>query len=110
MIGRELFEMMKDDAVLVNTARSGLLDEPALAEALKAGKLWGAGIDASRAPNEQEAFRETFRGNDNVILTPHIASVSNNAFNKFNEQITDNLARITNEEKPYYLLNDVWKM
>jgi lactate dehydrogenase-like 2-hydroxyacid dehydrogenase len=110
MIGREQIEMMKDDAVLVNTARSGLVDEPALAEALRESKLWGAGIDVPRAPDEQEAFRETFRGIDNVILTPHIASVSNNAFNQFNEQIADNLARITKGEKPYYLLNDVWKM
>jgi lactate dehydrogenase-like 2-hydroxyacid dehydrogenase len=110
MIGREQIEMMKDDAVLVNTARSGLVDEPALAEALREGKLWGAGIDVPRVPDEQEAFRETFRGIDNVILTPHIASVSRNAFNQFNEQVADNLARIMKGEKPYYLLNDVWKM
>jgi lactate dehydrogenase-like 2-hydroxyacid dehydrogenase len=110
MVGREQIDMMKADAVLVNTARSGLVDEPALAEALRAGKLWGVGIDVPRVPDEQEAFRETFRGIDNVILTPHIASVSNNAWKQFNEQIADNLARITNGETPYYLLNDVWKM
>ena len=109
MIGREQIEMMKDDAVLVNTARSGLVDEPVLAEALRAGKLWGAGIDVPRAPDEQDAFRETFRGIDNMILTPHIASVSRNAFKQFSEQVADNLARVANGKKPYYLLNDVWK-
>jgi lactate dehydrogenase-like 2-hydroxyacid dehydrogenase len=74
MIGREQTEMMKNNAVLVNTARSGLVDETALAEALKRGKLWGAGIEVPRSPDEQKVLRETFKGIDNVILTPHIAS------------------------------------
>ena len=110
MIGAAQIEMMKDDAVLVNTARSGLVDERALADALRGGgKLWGAGIDVPRVPDEQEAFRETFKGIGNVILTPHIASGTWNAENQFNEQIADNLARIVNGEKPYYLRNDVWE-
>jgi lactate dehydrogenase-like 2-hydroxyacid dehydrogenase len=110
MIGREQIEMMKDGAVLVNTARSGLVDESALAEALKAGKLLGVGIDVPRSPDEQEAFRETFKDIDNVILTPHIASVTLNAENQFYKQIADNLARLMNGEKPHYLVNDVWKV
>jgi len=110
MIGREQIEMMKDGVVLINTARSGLVDGSALAEALRAGKLWGGGIDVPRIPDEQEGFRETFKGIDNVILTPHIASVSLNAENQFYEQIADNLARLMNGEKPHYLVNDVWKM
>ena len=109
MIGEAQIEMMRDDAVLVNTARSGLVDEGALAAALRGGKLWGAGIDVPRTPDEQEAFRETFKGIGNVILTPHIASGTLNAFNQFTEQIADNLARVVNGEKPYYLINDVWE-
>ncbi len=109
MIGEAQIEMMKDDAVLVNTARSGLVDERALADALRGGKLWGAGIDVPRVPDEQEAFRETFKGIGNVILTPHIASGTWNAVNQFTEQIADNLARVVNGEKPYYLINDVWE-
>jgi len=108
MIGEEQIGMMKDDAVLVNTARSGLVDEKALADALRRGKFWGAGIDVPRLPDEQDAFRETFKGIDNVILTPHIASGTWNAVNQFTEQIADNLARVVNGEKPYYLINDVW--
>ena len=109
MIGEEQIGMMKDGAILVNTARSGLIDEKALADALRRGKLWGAGIDVPRRPDEQDALRETFKGIHNVILTPHIASVTYNALNQFYEQIADNLARVVNGEKPYYLLNDVWE-
>lgn len=109
MIGKEQFEMMKDGAILVNTARSGLVDEEALADALRRGKLWGAGIDAPRSPEDQGGFREMFKGIDNVILTPHIASGTNNAANQMSEQVADNLARHVNGEKPLYLLNDVWE-
>jgi lactate dehydrogenase-like 2-hydroxyacid dehydrogenase len=109
MIGEEQIGMMKDGAILVNTARSGLVDEKALADALRQGKFWGAGIDVPRLPDEQDAFRETFKGIHNVILTPHIASGTYNALNQFYEQIADNLARMMNGEKPYYLINDVWE-
>jgi phosphoglycerate dehydrogenase-like enzyme len=109
MIGEEQIGMMKDGAILVNTARSGLVDEKALADALRQGKFWGAGIDVPRLPDEQDAFRETFKGIHNVILTPHIASGTYNALNQFYEQIADNLARMMNGEKPYYLINNVWE-
>jgi len=109
MIGEEQIGMMKDGAILVNTARSSLVDEKALADALRLGKFWGAGIDVPRLPDEQDAFRETFKGIDNVILTPHIASGTWNAVNQFYEQVADNLARVVNGEKPYYLVNDVWE-
>jgi phosphoglycerate dehydrogenase-like enzyme len=109
MIGEEQIEMMKDGAILVNTARGGLVDEEALAEALRRGKLWGAGIDVPRGPDDQEGFRELFKGIDNVILTPHIASGTYNALDKCVEQFAENLARVVNGEKPLYLLNDVWE-
>lgn len=109
MIGKEQIEIMKDGAILVNTARSGLVDEEALAEALRRGKLWGAGIDAPRSPDDQEGFRELFKGIDNLILTPHIASGTYNALDQCVEQFAENLARVVNGEKPLYLLNDVWE-
>jgi lactate dehydrogenase-like 2-hydroxyacid dehydrogenase len=108
MIGKDQIDMMMDDAILVNTARSGLVDEDALAVALKSGKLWGAGIDVPRSPDEQRVLRERFKGIDNMILTPHIASGTWNSLKQFNEQIADNLARFANGEKPFYLINDVW--
>jgi lactate dehydrogenase-like 2-hydroxyacid dehydrogenase len=109
MIGKEQIEIMKDGAILVNTARGGLVDEEALADALRRGKLWGAGIDVPRGPEDQEGFRELFKGIDNVVLTPHIASGTFNALDQCAEQFAENIARIVNGEKPLYLLNDVWE-
>jgi (S)-sulfolactate dehydrogenase len=72
LIGKEAFARMKPDAILVNAARGGVMDEAALVAALKAGKLGGAALDVF----EQEPLRDgakLFAGTPNLILTPHIA-------------------------------------
>ncbi len=72
LIGRAAFALMKPDAVLINTARGGVMDEDALVAALKAGRLGGAAIDVY----EEEPLRggaKRFAGTPNLILTPHIA-------------------------------------
>jgi len=69
MISRERIAMMKPDAILINTARGGLVDEEALAEALKTGKLRGAGLDtfAVEPPSADNPLFQL----DNVVLTSH---------------------------------------
>jgi (S)-sulfolactate dehydrogenase len=72
LIGREAFARMKPDAILVNAARGGVMDEQALVDALKNGKLGGAALDVF----EEEPLRNgarIFAGTPNLILTPHIA-------------------------------------
>lgn len=65
--------LMKKEAVLVNVARGPIVDEKALAEALAAGKLWGAGLDVyEREPEIEEKLFSL----DNVILLPHIGSAT----------------------------------
>lgn len=68
-INSESLSRMKDGAVLINTAREELVDYPAAAEALKSGKLLGAGFDAI-----EESFLEQnpFKGMTNVVLTTHL--------------------------------------
>lgn len=77
IVGREEIAMMKPNAVLVNTARAGLVDYDALAEALKAHKIAGAALDVF----EEEPLERTspFFQLDNVTLTPHIAGATHDA-------------------------------
>ena len=67
---------MKKGAILINSARGGIVDEPACAAALKSGHLGGAAIDVfDYEPIKAEAGK-VFAGIPNVILTPHISGVT----------------------------------
>lgn len=73
LIGKAELDLMKEDAVLINTARGALVDEEALAMALRAGRLGGAGIDVlSEEPPVNGNPLLTGRI-PNLIVTPHIA-------------------------------------
>jgi (S)-sulfolactate dehydrogenase len=67
---------MKPDAILLNAARGGVVDEPALAAALRAGKLGGAALDVFVEEPLSGASGAVFAGCPNLILTPHIAGVT----------------------------------
>ncbi len=70
-INEESIREMKDGAVLINTARGGLVDEEALAEALRLGKLRAAGLDVLQS--EPMASDCPLRGLPNCHITPHVA-------------------------------------
>ena len=82
VIGASELEIMKDNAILVNSARGGLINETALLQALKQRRLWGAVLDAMETePPTLEAYSELLKL-DNVILTPHVgASTRENQIN-----------------------------
>jgi lactate dehydrogenase-like 2-hydroxyacid dehydrogenase len=72
-IGKAELAKMKVSAVLINMARGGIVDDGALAEALKAGRIWSAGLDVyENEPVVNPALFEL----TNVVLTPHIASAT----------------------------------
>jgi lactate dehydrogenase-like 2-hydroxyacid dehydrogenase len=68
MIGEKQFQLMKSTAVFINTARGNMVDEKALAQALKEEKIWAAALDVYE--NEPHILPELL-ALDNVLLTPH---------------------------------------
>jgi glycerate dehydrogenase len=89
MIGKEQLAMMRRDAILINTARGGLVDENALAEALKEKVIAGAGFDVltTEPPKDGNILLELDL--PNFILTPHIAWASREAMQILADQLID---------------------
>jgi (S)-sulfolactate dehydrogenase len=79
LIDAAALRLMRSDAVVVNTARGGVVDEAALAQAIKAGQLGGAALDVFEQEPLSAESAARFAGLDNVILTPHIAGVTEEA-------------------------------
>jgi D-3-phosphoglycerate dehydrogenase len=73
LIDAQALASMKPTAFLINTARGDLVDEAALAAALRAGRLAGAGLDVFHDEPLQDS---PLRGLDNVVLSPHLAAYS----------------------------------
>lgn len=73
-IGAAEFELMKPSAILVNTARGGVIDQEALVAALRTGRIGGAALDVTDP--EPLPLEHPLYGFENVIITPHIASAS----------------------------------
>jgi glycerate dehydrogenase len=91
MIGARELELMKPDALLINTARGGLVDGQALAATLKAGRLGGAGIDVlpQEPPRDGEPLLEP--GIPNLIVTPHVAWAAQEARQRCLDEMAANI-------------------
>ena len=83
---------MKRDAILINTARGGLIDDKALVAALRAGEIAGAGIDV--LPHEPPQKDHPLLAPDvpNLVVTPHIAWAAKEARQRALDQVTENIA------------------
>jgi glycerate dehydrogenase len=91
MIGAAEFKKMKNNALLINTARGGLVDEQALVDALKSGEIGGAGFDviAKEPPKDGNILIE--QDLPNLIVTPHVAWASKEAMQILADQLVDNI-------------------
>lgn len=78
MINRESLAQMKDGAILVNTARGGLVDEAAVRDALVSGKLRAAGLDSFES--EPPPANHLLRNTPNLVMSPHIGGVTSDAY------------------------------
>lgn len=92
LIDAPALALMKTDAILINAARGGVVDELALVEALRVGRLGGAALDVfDREPVDAEYGRR-FEGLQNLILTPHIAGVTVESNIRVSDVIARNVA------------------
>jgi glyoxylate reductase len=102
LISTEQLGRMKSTAVLVNTSRGPVVDEEALATALREGQIFAAGLDVfEHEPEVHPALLEL----DNVVLTPHIASASGLTRSEMCEMAVDDLIAGLRGERPKNLLN-----
>lgn len=91
LIDRAALARMRSDAILINTARGELVDEHALADALRGGTLGGAGLDVLSAEPPRDGNPLLDAGIPNLIVTPHCAWGSHEARQRALQQVTENI-------------------
>ena len=89
LIGEREFSLMKKTAILINTARAGIVDKEALIDALKNGKIAGAGLDVFH--EEPIDPNDPILKLDNVVLTPHSAGQTREALEKGLSMLVENV-------------------
>ncbi|WP_394661929.1 hydroxyacid dehydrogenase [uncultured Pantoea sp.] len=95
MINETALRHFRPGAILINTARGGLIDEPALAAALSAGRLRAAALDSFRA--EPLTAPHRWQSLPNVILSPHIGGVSDASYIKMGTASAANIVSVLHE-------------
>lgn len=105
MINQEVLKTMKPSAYLINVARAELVDEQALRRAIIEKRIAGAGIDVfSEEPIEpQNPLLDV--ESDKLLLSPHVAGVSDEAAGRIINMATANIARVLKGEEPELLIN-----
>ncbi len=87
LMNRDTFALMKPGALLINTARGPVVNEPDMIEALRSGKLAAAGLDVFETePLPQDS---PLRGMDNVFLTAHVAAISDKSLERLHMRVAE---------------------
>jgi len=102
MIDARTLTRMKPTALLVNTSRGGVVDEPVLLEALKEGRIGGAALDvfASEPISGNHPFTEL----ENVVLSPHIGAMTQEAGERVSDAVTRQVRDILHGRRPECLV------
>jgi glyoxylate reductase len=103
MIGAAELAKMKRAAILINTARGAVVDQQALADALRAGRLAGAGLDVTDP--EPITRDDPLLRLPNMVITPHIGSASHATRLKMAEMAVDNLIDVFAGRRPHHCAN-----
>ncbi len=100
MFDADAFSKMRPDALLINTARGPLVDTEALADALEAGEVGGAGLDV--LPVEPPPASSRLIGRDDVILTPHTAFYSEDSLLELQTTVATDVAAVLEGNAPRF--------
>jgi phosphoglycerate dehydrogenase-like enzyme len=103
LIDRAGLQRMKPEAVLINTSRGQVVDEPALAEALTGGRLAGAGLDVFAV--EPVGTDNPLLGLDNVVLTPHVSWYTADTMRRYLTAAVDNCRRLRDGQPLTHVVN-----
>jgi D-3-phosphoglycerate dehydrogenase len=103
LLGAAELARMKESAFLVDVSRGAIVDEAALVDALQAGRIAGAGFDVF--PDEPLAPGHPLLGMDSVILTPHLAWYTREAFERVERQTLDSVLEVLAGQRPRNLKN-----
>lgn len=102
LIDKPQFDLMKPNAILINTARGAVINERTLVDALKTGKLWGAGLDVYEFEPQITTELLTM---DNVVLAPHNGTATIDARNAIAEDACENIIRFFEGRKDISIVN-----
>ena len=108
LIGAKELCLMKNTAFLINTARGGIVDEKALVRAIQRKEIAGCALDVFECETDTDhhVHKELqLKRYDNVILTPHIASATQEARAEMSKDAAENILAVLKGKKPKYLVN-----
>jgi len=100
MIGAKELRIMKNTALLINTARGEIIDEKVLVQALREGWIAGAALDVF----EREPPKQLLKM-DNVVLTPHIAAYTIEALRRMDVMVAEDIVKVLSGKKPEHVAN-----
>ena len=103
MINAASIAKMKPGAYIINTARAGLIDEEALAEAVKSGHLGGAAVDVIKQPGAGTS--SPLVNVPNILVTTHIATYSKEAIERVAQRVAENVVATLQGSRPQGVVN-----
>lgn len=105
MINKEVLELAKPNAIIINTGRGSVINESDLVEALREGKISGAGLDVLE--KEPVDLNNPLLSMENVILTPHIAFYSEDSMQELKRKTILNIIDFLQGKVPRYVVNNL---
>ena len=107
MMGKEQFAAMKNTALFINTSRGDVVDQDALIWALENDEIYGAAVDVvtpEPLPDDAPILNMSQKAMDKITITPHVAGVTDEDFNRMTGMTMQAITRLLNREEPINLV------